>query len=81
MGDGITQKAERLAHDAGRAAFSTEPAERRTIDGCPFSEVDHPEERLAWLEGFQAALDEEPDRASLRDQLKTAHAAARKAAS
>lgn len=61
-----------LAYDAGQAAFSSEPPERRTVDACPFSAVDHPEEREAWLDGFSDALDSQEDLSTLRDSLKAA---------
>jgi hypothetical protein len=58
--------AKRLAYDAGRAAFTSEPPERRTPDGCPFSPIDEPELRAQWLDGFADALDAEPDRSAIR---------------
>lgn len=68
----MTTKAEReLAHQAGRAVM-TEPAERRSVDACPFPEGS--DERKAWLEGFAEALDEHPDPAELRKALDEARA-------
>lgn len=63
-----TNDALELAYEAGKAAFY-EPAERRGADACPFSPLDHPEQREAWLDGFEAAMDEQVD---LRDALKAA---------
>ncbi len=59
-----------LAYEAGQAILS-EPAERRSVDACPFSAIDHPEEREAWLDGFESALDEQADH---RKALKAARA-------
>ena len=58
-----------LAYEAGRQALS-EPSERRTVDACPFSALDNPDERAEWLQGFADALEEAGD-------LKKALAAAK----
>lgn len=56
-----------LAFEAGKAILS-EPPERRSVEACPFSAIDHPEQREAWLDGFEAALDEQADhRAALKE--------------
>jgi hypothetical protein len=67
-----SEQAKRLAYDAGRAAFSSEPPDRRDPDACPFGLVDHPEERGEWLRGFNDELDAEPDRGGLRRRLASA---------
>lgn len=67
-----SKTAKELAYDAGRTAFENEPADRRSLEACPFSPIDHPDERQAWLEGFSDALEEQPDLTSLRKELKAA---------
>jgi ribosome modulation factor len=57
-----------LAYEAGQQAL-TEPRERRSVDACPFSAIEHPEERAQWLAGFSDALDAEGE---LRDALAAA---------
>lgn len=66
-----TKADKELAYNAGRQAFA-EPPERRSIDACPFSPLDHPEERASWLQGFEDALNDEPARDDLRKQLAAA---------
>lgn len=66
------QSAEDLAYAAGRQALS-EPAERRSVAACPFSPVDHPEERTAWLNGFADAAEEaQPDIDAIRAEIAEA---------
>jgi ribosome modulation factor len=65
-----TKKALTLAYNAGRAALS-EPPERRSADACPFGPG---EERDEWLRGFEDALDEQPDPAELKRQIREAKA-------
>jgi len=60
-----------LAYNAGRNQLG-EPSERRGVDACPFSAIDHPEEREAWLDGFSDALDEQEDLSATRKALKEA---------
>lgn len=62
----------RLAREAGRTAFRTEPPERRHPDACPFDPRDETDERAEWLAGFAEAMDEEPDRTALRKALTAA---------
>ena len=55
-----------LAYEAGRNVIN-EPPERRTVDACPFSEIEHPEERAIPVavdarRGEQRAEDEEQSR-------------------
>lgn len=62
-------QAKKLAYKAGRAA-AAEPGERRSVDACPFSSVESPEERIEWLRGLQEALDDDADnRANVRRAL------------
>lgn len=58
------------AYAAGRAAFSSEPPERRTVAGCPFPVGD--ELRGEWLRGFDDAMNEGQDLTSLRRELAAA---------
>ncbi len=51
-----TETDKELAYAAGQAAL-TEPGDRRSVDACPFSVIDNPEERSEWLRGFADALD------------------------
>jgi ribosome modulation factor len=67
-----TNDALALAYDAGRAAFA-EPPERRSVSACPFSPLDHPEQREAWLDGFESAMNDQVDLAA---DLKKARNAA-----
>lgn len=60
-----------LARDAGRAAYLTEPPDRRHPDACPFEPGT--DERAAWLEGFEEALDEATHPDELRKALKEAN--------
>lgn len=62
----------RLAYQAGRTAFETEPPERRHPDACPFDPRDEPDERAEWLRGFAEAMDELPDPAALRRAVTAA---------
>jgi ribosome modulation factor len=62
-----------LAYEAGRNAMS-EPADRRSVDACPFSPLDHSEEREAWLDGFSDALEEQADLTETRKALQAARA-------
>lgn len=66
-----TNEALELAYDAGRAAFA-EPPERRSVDACPFSPVDHPEQREAWLDGFESAMNEQVDLAQALKEARNA---------
>lgn len=66
-----TKDALSTAYDAGRAAI-TEPPERRGPHACPFSPIDHPEERLEWLQGLSDAIDEQPSIDDLKAELKKA---------
>ncbi len=63
-----TKHDKELAYEAGRAVMS-EPTERRTVSACPFAEG---EERTAWLEGFESALNEQEDLSEVRRALKEA---------
>ncbi len=63
-----TKHEKELAYEAGRSIMS-EPSERRSVDACPFSPVDHPDQRAAWLDGFESALDDQTDH---RGALKAA---------
>lgn len=56
-----------LAREAGRNAYLTEPPERRTPTACPFPPDDP--QRVAWLEGFRDAMDDEPHRPTLEAEL------------
>lgn len=60
-----------LAYEAGRNIMN-EPADRRSVDACPFSPIDHPDERTAWLEGFADALDEQEDISALKKAVAAA---------
>lgn len=60
-----------LAYDAGRKVMA-EPPERRGVEACPFSAIDHPEEREAWLDGYSDALDDQEDLTAARKALKEA---------
>lgn len=61
-----------LAYEAGRRAFETEPPDRRTPDACPFDPRHEGDERAAWLDGFEAALDDATHPDDLRKALKEA---------
>lgn len=68
-----TKKELELAYEAGRAAYESEPRERRTADACPFSPIEHPEQREQWLDGFTDAFEDDTvDPAELRKKLKEA---------
>jgi ribosome modulation factor len=58
------------AHKAGRAAMTSEPPHRRAPAACPFEPGT--DERAAWLEGFSAALDEQPDVTALKKKIREA---------
>jgi hypothetical protein len=58
-----------LAYAAGQAALS-EPAERRTIEACPFAPGTA--ERDAWIRGFADALEGQPTVDDLRRELSDA---------
>lgn len=60
------------AHQAGRAAFLSEPPYRRHPDSCPFDPRDEADERAAWLAGFEEALDDTPPVYDLRAALEEA---------
>lgn len=66
-----TKADKELAYEAGRAVMS-EPPERRKVDACPFSPLDHPEERAEWLAGFSDALEEQEDLSAVKAALKEA---------
>lgn len=68
-----TKAALTAAYNAGRAA-STEPPERRSLNACPFSLADNPEERAQWLQGLSDAIGEQPSTAELEAALKEAQA-------
>lgn len=53
-----TKRETQLAYEAGQNAL-TEPAERRTVDACPF--VEGTDERVAWLSGFADAIQGQDD--------------------
>jgi hypothetical protein len=72
-----SKSARALAYDAGRAAFESEPPDRRHPDSCPFSPLDQPEERAEWLRGFGDVLDEATPVEDLRAALKESKAAKR----
>jgi hypothetical protein len=59
-----------LAYDAGRHAFTTEPAERRNVDACPFALGT--DERAEWLRGFGEAIDAAPHVPTLQQDVKDA---------
>lgn len=60
-----------LAYAAGKNLMS-EPPDRRGVEACPFSAIDHAEEREAWLDGYSDALDEQEDLTAARKALKEA---------
>jgi hypothetical protein len=57
---------ETLAYEAGRVAADDPQARRHGADACPFSPVDHVEERQAWFKGLRDALEEQPSVEELR---------------
>jgi hypothetical protein len=61
---------EELAYEAGQVAADDPQARRHGADACPFSPVDHPEERQAWFKGLRDALEEQP---SVEDLRAAAH--------
>lgn len=63
---------EDLAFDAGRAAANDPDARKHGVAACPFSPLDHSEDREAWLSGFAAALDEEFDPRAMLAEIKAA---------
>ena len=67
------KSAEDLAYDAGRHAANDNAARRNGIEACPFSEIEHPEERKAWLRGLGDELAETPDISALRAAVQEAH--------
>ena len=60
----------KLAYEAGRVAYTSEPPERRIPDACPFAPGT--EERAEWLRGFGEAIDAEPHVPTLKQQVKDA---------
>lgn len=57
---------EELAYEAGRDAADDPAARRGGAEACPFSPVDHPDERKAWFKGLRDALEEQPSVEELR---------------
>ena len=57
---------EELAYEAGRVAADDPTARRAGAEACPFSPVDHPDERKAWFKGLAEALEEQPSLDELR---------------
>lgn len=49
---------EAVAYEAGRAAADDAATRRAGAAACPFSPVDHPDERRAWFKGLSDVLDE-----------------------
>lgn len=65
--------AQDLAYKAGQAALG-EPSGRRSVDACPFSAIEHPQQRDAWLRGFaDAAEAAQPDIDAIRAEIKAAN--------
>ena len=62
----------KLAFEAGRQAYLSEPPERRTLDGNPFDPHTETDERAAWIDGISDALESTPSDAELREQIKEA---------
>lgn len=65
----VAKNAESLAYESGRLAADDSYARRHGLDACPFSPVDHPEQRAAWLKGLRDALEDQPSVESLREAV------------
>ncbi len=57
-----------MAYDAGMAAFGS----AQPVAACPFSPIDHPEQRESWLDGYEAGVNQQGDQLAALKEARNA---------